>query len=148
ERDVARIANDVEHLAVTVIEIFVALDDAGSGSGLEGAIRLGGSVGNELFDVGETDVLVGMNQIGDQETRPRVSRTRIGDDEGIVRIHGEISLRAVYPESIFHDNAESVDHGTNCSTNSCLGAALPESRCVLSKVTPKLHPIPQAWSSS
>src|SRR5262249_23235962 len=90
--------------------IFVGLNDARAGSCFQGAIGLRGSIGNELLDVGEADVLFWMHKIGDQKARPGISGTCIRDHVCVVGINGKITPRHVDAQDVLHYFFDPVDH--------------------------------------
>lgn len=88
--DIARVADDVNYFLVPAVEVFVTLDDSRArnpGELLSGVFDI---VRDYAFDIGESDRLMLMNQIGDKEASPGISRLWVGHQEGIVRKNFEI----------------------------------------------------------
>src|SRR5215471_10071940 len=51
-----------------------------------------------------------MNKIGNQETRPRVARSRIRHQKRVVRIHPKIPVGLILAEQVLDHRFESVHH--------------------------------------
>src|SRR5881394_47003 len=74
DHDVAGVADDIDHLFVSRIEILVALDNARTRNAHKVAVARDFRAGNDAIDVGEIDRFVGTNEIRDQKARPGVAR--------------------------------------------------------------------------
>ena len=100
--DVARIAHQVDHFAKAHIERLVAFHDARTRQLFQEAFREDSGRGKQLVDVGKADVLIGINQIGQQKPHPGIAGLGIGDEEGVVGKNGEAVAGAIEPEQSLH----------------------------------------------
>lgn len=73
ERDIARVARNVQHLRIAMVEILVTLDHAWRMHAFQIPVRLRFFVGNDLFNIGQADGSVAIKKVCNQESRPDIS---------------------------------------------------------------------------
>jgi hypothetical protein len=100
KRYVTGIPHNANDLPAAVVEVFVRLDDPWSRRSAQSPARLRRSIGYQAFNVLERNVNVRINQIRDQEPRPRVARTRIRNQKRIIRKNGEAALGNVRAQQL------------------------------------------------
>ena len=100
EHHVARIANDVNQLFISRIEILMALDIARPGHVFEMPLRQSFRVRDQLVKVGEVGLLLGKNQIGDEKPRPGIARLGIGNKKHVVGKNPEVPAGMMQPKEM------------------------------------------------
>jgi hypothetical protein len=101
ECDVPRLADKINDFSVTVIEVFVALNHSAPAQAFEVTARMGLTIGNRFFDVGERNCLAGMNQVRDQESRPCAAGSGIANKKGVIGTDREAAPAISAPNTCF-----------------------------------------------
>lgn len=108
---VSGIANDVDHALVTVIKVFVTLDESRPWDPFQGPTGLCLCIRHQSLDVGKGGGLFLVKQIRDKKPRPSISGTWIGHNKRIVRVNREVTSRDIFAQSIINDKFDPVDRG-------------------------------------
>ncbi len=108
--NVTRIAHQVNYLAEARVKRLVAFKNARPRHGLEKSSGDNAGRGKQVVNVREADVLVRVNQVGQQETHPGVARLRIGNQKRIVRIDRIVAARKIESEGALGSEFDLTEH--------------------------------------
>ncbi len=91
-RDIARVAHNIDDAAIAGVEALVALEHARAGKAAQDPIGGLVHIGNKALDIEEGHGLVGIDEIADEEARPGIAGTRIGREKNVVVENGDFAL--------------------------------------------------------
>src|ERR1700686_5443599 len=85
--NVSRIAHDVNHPAISWVEVLVTLDNTRPGKVAQEPLALRVHVGNDLLYILERNRPSGVEEVRHQKSRPGIAAARVRDNERVLRVN-------------------------------------------------------------
>jgi len=90
DRDIPRVAHDIDDSPIMRLKTFMALEQTRLRQSAHRVIGVEINFGDAGFDVRKGDRMVAVEQVAKKESRPGISRPRVGYEKDIVGIDSEV----------------------------------------------------------
>ena len=109
---IAGIANHIDDPPVARIETAICFYDAWLRRPVEISLHANIGIEDQPMQIAQAHLAVGMYEVRDEESHPRISRPRIRGQQNIIGVHGESPSREVEPERALHTRCQMANQCT------------------------------------